>query len=205
MSLLKRVLRSGEGRKLRDLQALVPDINALEPETQRLDDDGLRARTGEFRGRLERGESPDGLVLEAFAVVREAAVRVLGQRHFDVQLVGGAALHWGAVAEMRTGEGKTLTSTLPVYVTGLTGRGVHVVTVNDYLAGRDAEWMGRLYKWLGLTVGLIVDSGGGYAPGWLIAAAVVAAGIPLVLAARPPSELIAYYRRPAGTRPGRAP
>ena len=156
MSLLKRVLRSGEGRKLRDLQALVPDINALEPEMQRLDDDGLRARTGEFRSRMERGESPDDLVLEAFAVVREAAVRVLGQRHFDVQLVGGAALHWGAVAEMRTGEGKTLTSTLPVYVTGLTGRGVHVVTVNDYLAGRDAEWMGQLYKWLGLSVGLIV-------------------------------------------------
>ena len=156
MSLLKRVLRTGEGRKLRDLQALVPDINALEPEMQRLDDDGLRARTGEFRSRLERGESPDDLVLEAFAVVREAAVRVLGQRHFDVQLVGGAALHWGAVAEMRTGEGKTLTSTLPVYVTGLTGRGVHVVTVNDYLAGRDAEWMGQLYKWLGLSVGLII-------------------------------------------------
>ena len=111
MSLLRRVLRSGEGRKLRDLQALVPDINALEPELQRLDDDGLRARTGEFRSRLERGESPDDLLLEAFAVVREAAVRVLGQRHFDVQLVGGAALHWGAVAEMRTGEGKTLTST----------------------------------------------------------------------------------------------
>ena len=156
MSLLKKVLRSGEGRKLRDLQALVPDINALEPEIQRLDDDGLRARTGEFRSRLERGESPDDLVLEAFAVVREAAVRVLGQRHYDVQLVGGAALHWGAVAEMRTGEGKTLTSTLPVYVTGLTGQGVHVVTVNDYLAGRDAEWMGQLYRWLGLSVGLIV-------------------------------------------------
>ena len=89
-------------------------------------------------------------------MVREAAVRVLGQRHYDVQLVGGAALHWGAVAEMRTGEGKTLTSTLPVYLTGITGRGVHVVTVNDYLAGRDAEWMGQLYKWLGLSVGLVV-------------------------------------------------
>ena len=162
MSLLKRVLRSGEGRKLRDLQALVPDINALEPELKRLDDDALRARTGEFRSRLERGESPDDLLLEAFAVVREAAVRVLGQRHFDVQLVGGAALHWGAVAEMRTGEGKTLTSTLPVYLTGLTGRGVHVVTVNDYLAGRDAEWMGELYKWLGLTVGLIVPGDRGW-------------------------------------------
>ncbi len=156
MSLIKRVLRSGEGRKLRDLQALVPDINALETEMQSLDDDALKARTGEFRARLDRGEQPDDLLLEAFAVVREASVRVLGQRHYDVQLVGGAALHWGAVAEMRTGEGKTLTSTLPVYLTGLTNKGVHVVTVNDYLAARDAEWMGQLYRWLGLTVGLIV-------------------------------------------------
>ena len=161
MSLLKRVLRSGEGRKLRELQALVPDINALEPELQRLDDDALRARTGEFRSRLERGQACDDLLLESFAVVREAAVRVLGQRHFDVQLVGGAALHWGAVAEMRTGEGKTLTSTLAVCLTGLTGRGVHVVTVNDYLAGRDAEWMGQLYRWLGLSVGLIVPGSRG--------------------------------------------
>ena len=156
MSLFKRVLRAGEGRKLRDLQALVPDINALEPETQRLDDDALRARTGEFRSRLERGESPDDLLMESFAVVREAAVRVLGQRPYDVQLVGGAALHLGWVAEMRTGEGKTLTSTMPIYLSGLTGRGVHVVTVNDYLAERDAEWMGQLYKRLGLSVGLIV-------------------------------------------------
>ena len=162
MSLLKRVLRSGEGRKLKDLQALVPDINALEPEMQRLDDDGLRARTGEFRSRLERGESPENLLLESFALVREAAARVLGQRHFDVQMVGGAALYWGAVAEMRTGEGKTLTSTLPVCLTGLTGRGVHVVTVNDYLARRDAEWMGELYKWLGLSVGLIVPGNRGW-------------------------------------------
>ena len=142
MSLFKRVLRTGEGRKLRDLQALVPDINALEPEIQRLDDDALRARTGEFRSRLERGESPDDLLIESFAVVREAAVRVLGQRHYDMQLVGAAALHLGWVAEMRTGEGKTLTSTMPICLSGLTGRGVHVVTVNDYLAGRDAEWMG---------------------------------------------------------------
>ncbi len=160
MSLFKRILRTGEGRKLRDLQALVPDINALEPETQRLDDDALRARTGEFRSRLERGESPDDLLMESFAVVRETAVRVLGQRHYDVQLVGGAALHLGWVAEMRTGEGKTLTSTMPIYLTGLTGRGVHVVTVNDYLAERDAEWMGQLYKWLGLSVGLIVPGSG---------------------------------------------
>jgi len=162
MSLFRRALHSGEGRKLRDLQALVPDINALEPETQRLDDNALKARTNEFRSRLERGEQPDDLLLEAFAVVREASLRVLGQRHYDVQLVGGAALHWGAVAEMRTGEGKTLTSTLPVYLTGLTNKGVHVVTVNDYLASRDAEWMGELFKWLGLTVGLIVP--GDYRP-----------------------------------------
>ncbi len=161
MSLFKRVLRSGEGRKLKALQALVPDINALEPETKRLSDDDLRARTGEFRSRLEQGEDPDDLLIEAFAVVREAAWRVLGQRHYDVQLIGGAALHWGAVAEMRTGEGKTLTSTLPIYLTGLTGSGVHVVTVNDYLAGRDAAWMGQLYEWLGLTVGLVVPGARG--------------------------------------------
>ena len=161
MSLFKRVLRSGEGRKLKALEALVPDINALEPETQRLDDDALRARSGDFRTRLERGEDPDDLLIECFAVVREAAWRVLGQRHYDVQLVGGAALHLGWVAEMRTGEGKTLTSTLPICLNGLTGRGVHVVTVNDYLAGRDAAWMGQLYKWLGLSVGLIVPDSRG--------------------------------------------
>ena len=161
MSLFKRVLRSGEGRKLKALQALVPDVGALEPEMKRLDDDGLRARTAEFRGRLDRGEAPDDLLIESFAVVREAAWRVLGQRHFDVQIVGGAALHLGWVAEMRTGEGKTLTSTLPIYLTGLTGRGVHVVTVNDYLAGRDAAWMGQLFKWLGLSVGLVVPGSRG--------------------------------------------
>ncbi len=161
MSLFRRVLRSGEGRKLKALQALVPDVNALEPEIKRLSDEALRARTGEFRSRLERGADPDDLIIEAFATVREAAWRVLGQRHYDVQLVGGAALHWGAVAEMRTGEGKTLTSTLPIYLTGLTGRGVHVVTVNDYLAGRDAAWMGELYEWLGLTVGLVVPGSRG--------------------------------------------
>ena len=158
MSLFKRVLRTGEGRKLKALEALVPEINELEPEMQGLDDDALRARTADFRRRLDRGEEVDDLLIESFAVVREAAWRVLGQRHFDVQLVGGAALHLGWVAEMRTGEGKTLTSTLPIYLTGVGGRGVHVVTVNDYLAGRDAAWMGQLYEWLGLSVGLIVPS-----------------------------------------------
>ncbi len=156
MGIIRRVLHSGEGRKLRALEALVPDINAHEPELETLPDDALRAKTGEFRSRLDQGERPDDLLIESFAVVREVARRVLGQRHFDVQLVGGAALHLGWVAEMKTGEGKTLTSTLPIYLNGLTGKGVHLVTVNDYLAGRDSEWMGRLYRWLGLEVGLIV-------------------------------------------------
>ena len=156
MSVFKRVLRSGEGRKLKFLQALVPDINALEPSTEVLSDDALKAKTPEFRTRLDNGESPNDLLFEAFAVVREAARRVLGQRHYDVQLVGGAALHIGGIAEMKTGEGKTLTSTLPIYLNGLTGNGVHIVTVNDYLARRDSEWMGRIYRWLGLEVGLIV-------------------------------------------------
>ncbi len=156
MSIFSRVLRTGEGRKLRALEALVPDINALEPEVEVLSDDALRARTGEFRSRLDNGEHPDDLLIESFATVREAAKRVLGQRHYDVQLVGGAALHLGWVAEMKTGEGKTLTSTLPLYLNGATGKGVHVVTVNDYLATRDAEWMGQLYSWMGLDVGLII-------------------------------------------------
>ena len=156
MSVFKRVLRSGEGRKLKAIQALVPDINALEHDTEALSDDALRAKTTEFRSRLDNGEEPDDLLIEAFAVVREAARRVLGQRHYDVQLVGGAALHLGWVAEMKTGEGKTLTSTLPIYLNGLTGLGAHIVTVNDYLARRDSEWMGQIHRWLGLEVGLIV-------------------------------------------------
>ena len=122
MSVFKRVLRSGEGRKLKALEALVPDINALEPEMEALSDDALRAKTGEFRAQLEQGVEVDDLLIDAFAVVREAAKRVLGQRHYDVQLVGGAALHLGWVAEMKTGEGKTLTSTLPIYLNGLTGQ-----------------------------------------------------------------------------------
>ena len=156
MSIFKRVLRSGEGRKLRALEALVPDINALEPEIEALSDDALRAKTGEFRAQLDQGAAVDDLLIDAFAVVREAAKRVLGQRHYDVQLVGGAALHLGWVAEMKTGEGKTLTSTLPIYLNGVTGKGVHVVTVNDYLASRDADWMGQVHRWLGLDVGLIL-------------------------------------------------
>jgi preprotein translocase subunit SecA len=156
MGVFDKLLRAGEGRKVRALQALVPDINALEPEMQALSDAELRAKTGEFRQRLDKGEDLDDLLIEAFAVVREAAVRVIGQRHYDVQLMGGAALHFGWVAEMKTGEGKTLVSTLPVYLNALNGRGVHVVTVNDYLATRDAQWMGQVHRFLGLSVGLVV-------------------------------------------------
>ena len=153
---IKKILRSGEGKKLKVLEDLVPDINELEPEMRSLSDEELQAKTGEFRQRIEQGESINELLIEAFAVVREAAWRVIGQRHYDVQLIGGAALHFGWVAEMRTGEGKTLTSTLPIYLNTLAGKGVHVVTVNDYLATRDAEWMGQIYRWLGLEVGLVV-------------------------------------------------
>jgi preprotein translocase subunit SecA len=156
MGLLDRFLRAGEGKKLRALESLVPDISALEPELERLPDDALRAKTGDFRQRLDRGEDLDNLLIESFAVVREAAKRTLGQRHYDVQLIGGAALHFGWVAEMKTGEGKTLVSTLPAYLNGLTGKGMHLVTVNDYLATRDSQWMGRVHRWLGLDVGLII-------------------------------------------------
>ena len=153
---IKKILRSGEGKKLKLLQDLVPAINELEQDFQKLSDDELRGKTSEFKGRIDQGESVNALIIEAFGVVRETANRVLGQRHYDVQLIGGAALHFGWVAEMKTGEGKTLTSTLPIYLNALSGKGVHVVTVNDYLATRDAEWMGQIYKWLGLEVGLVV-------------------------------------------------
>ena len=153
---IKKILRSGEGKKLKLLQDLVPDINELEHDFQQLSDEDLRAKTSDFKSRVSQGEGVNSLIIEAFAVVREASKRVLGQRHYDVQLIGGAALHFGWVAEMKTGEGKTLTSTLPIYLNALSGKGVHVVTVNDYLATRDAEWMGQIYKWLGLEVGLVV-------------------------------------------------
>jgi preprotein translocase subunit SecA len=156
MGILDRVLRAGEGKKVKALEGLVPDVNALESAMTALSDEALRGKTGEFRSRLERGESLDDLLIEAFAVTREAARRVLGQRHYDVQLMGGAALHFGWVAEMKTGEGKTLVSTLPAYLNGLSGKGVHLVTVNDYLARRDSEWMGRVHRWLGLSVGLVI-------------------------------------------------
>ncbi len=155
MSVFTRVLRAGEGKKVRRLAELVPMVNDLEPAMEALSDEELRHKTVEFRERLDAGETLDDLLIEAYAVVREGAWRVLGQRHFDVQLMGGMALHFGWIAEMKTGEGKTLVSTLPVYLNALEGRGVHVVTVNDYLATRDAEWMGRLHRWLGLSVGRV--------------------------------------------------
>jgi preprotein translocase subunit SecA len=156
MGIIDKILRAGEGKKLKALAGLVPDINALEPAMTALTDDALRHRTVEFRERLANGADLDDLLIEAFAVVREAASRTISQRHYDVQLMGGAALHFGWVAEMKTGEGKTLVSTLPVYLNGLTGKGVHLITVNDYLARFHAEWMGQIYRWLGLSVGLVI-------------------------------------------------
>ncbi len=151
-----RNLLDDNAREIKRLERIVQQINALEPEIGALSDDQLRAKTVEFKERLARGETLDDLLTEAFAVVREVSRRVLDMRHFDVQLMGGIVLHQGRIAEMKTGEGKTLVATLPVYLNALTGRGVHVVTVNDYLARRDSEWMGRIYKFLGLSVGLIV-------------------------------------------------
>ncbi len=150
------LFKSYSEKEVKRIQPLVKKINDLEPEMQKLSDKELRGKTDEFKGRLEKGETLDDLLPEAFAVMREAAKRVLGMRHFDVQLIGGIILHQGRIAEMKTGEGKTLVATLPVYLNALTGKGVHVITVNDYLAKRDSEWMGKVYKFLGLTVGLVV-------------------------------------------------
>ncbi len=155
MSVFTRVLRAGEGKKIRRLAELVPLVNDLEPDMEALSDAELAHQTVLFRERLDHGETLEDLLVEAYATVREAARRTLGQRHFDVQLMGGMALHFGWIAEMKTGEGKTLVSTLPVYLNALSGRGVHIITVNDYLARRDAEWMGQVHRFLGLTVGRV--------------------------------------------------
>ncbi len=152
----KRLFGSSNDRKVKAMAAKVSSINVLEPQYQALSDDQLRAKTGEFRARLEKGETLEQLLPEAFAAVREASRRTTGLRHFDVQMVGGMVLHQGGIAEMRTGEGKTLVATLPVYLNALPGKGVHVITVNDYLAQRDAEWMGQIYSFLGMSVGTIV-------------------------------------------------
>jgi preprotein translocase subunit SecA len=158
MPILSKVLRAGEGKTLRQFQGIVAAVNGAEPSFEVLSDQELIAKTTEFRNRIEAGEPLDDLQVEAFATVREAAKRVLGQRHFDVQVIGAAALHRGMVAEMKTGEGKTLVSTMPAYLNALGGRGVHLVTVNDYLASRDAEWMGAVHRFLGLKVGLIQNA-----------------------------------------------
>jgi len=154
---LKKFLGSSNDRKVSVLMKKVAAINALEPEISALSDAGLRAKTDEFRARYAKGETLESMLNEAFAVVREAAKRRLGERHYDVQMVGGMVLHRGGIAEMRTGEGKTLVATLPAYLNAIAGQGVHLITVNDYLATRDAEWMGRVYGFLGLTVGVIVN------------------------------------------------
>jgi preprotein translocase subunit SecA len=155
-ALARRLFGSANDRYVKSLSSLVAQINELEPQLEQLSPEALRARSAEFRQRLDEGAELDDLLVEAFATVREAAKRTLGQRHFDVQLMGGIILHRGMIAEMKTGEGKTLVSTLPVYLNALTGRGAHVVTVNDYLAHRDAEWMGQIYDALGMSVGCIV-------------------------------------------------
>ncbi len=151
--LLKKVFGSRNERLIKQYSQVVRSINALEPQMQALSDQELAGKTTEFKNRVANGEALDSLLPEAFAVVREAGKRVLNMRHFDVQLIGGMVLHHGKISEMRTGEGKTLVATLPAYLNALTGKGVHIVTVNDYLASRDAEWMGRIHRFLGLTVG----------------------------------------------------
>ena len=151
----KKIFGTPNDRKVKKVQSLVTKINALEPEFKALEDSGILAKTEEFKTRLEDGESLESLLPEAFANARESAVRTLGLRPFDVQLVGGIFLHHGDIAEMKTGEGKMLMATLPVYLNALTGRGVHVVTVNDYLAKRDAEWMDQVYSFLGMTTGVV--------------------------------------------------
>src|SRR6202451_1709724 len=156
LPIIDSVLRAGEGRILRKLKRISEQINSIEDDFVAMSDAELRGMTDEFRQRYADGETLDDLLPEAFAAVREAAKRTLGQRHFDVQLMGGAALHLGNIAEMKTGEGKTLTAVLPSYLNALTGRGVHIVTVNDYLAKYQSEWMGRIHRFLGLEVGVIL-------------------------------------------------
>ena len=155
LSIARKIFGTENDRKIRRLRPMVEKINALEPDFEALSDDALKAKTVEFRERLDKGEKLDALMPEAFAAVREAAKRALGLRPYDVQLMGGMVLHEGSIAEMKTGEGKTLVATLPCYLNALPAKGVHVVTVNDYLATRDSEWMGRVFAQLGLTTGVV--------------------------------------------------
>src|SRR3979490_3602942 len=156
VALARKLFGSSNERRIKSYLPRVAEINALEGELEGLSDDALRARTAAFKQQVAGGASVDDVLVGAFATCREAAKRTLGQRHFDVHLIGGMILHEGRISEMKTGEGKTLVATLTVYLNALSGRGVHVVTVNDYLAKRDSEWMGKLYRFLGLTVGVIV-------------------------------------------------
>jgi preprotein translocase subunit SecA len=157
-AIAKAIFGSSNDRYVKSLDKIVRQINAFEPTIEALTDDELAAQTAKFRRQLEEGKTLEEILPEAFATVREAGKRRMGMRHFDVQMIGGIVLHRGEIAEMRTGEGKTLVATLAVYLNALEGKGVHVVTVNDYLAKRDAEWMGQIYKFLGLTVGVIVPN-----------------------------------------------
>ena len=152
-----KLFKSYSEKEVKRVRPIVEKINSLEPEIEKLTDEELKAKTPYFKEQLEKGKSLDDILPEAFAVVREASKRVLGMRHFDVQLIGGIILHQGRIAEMKTGEGKTLVATLPAYLNALTEKGVHVITVNDYLAKRDSEWMGKLYNFLGLSVGLVIS------------------------------------------------
>src|SRR5665648_956351 len=156
MGLLDKLLGTYSERELKKLDGTVNKILSLDSTMQAMSDDELKAKTEEFKNKFAAGEKLDEILPEAFAVVREASIRVLGMKHFPVQIYGGIILHQGRISEMKTGEGKTLVATLPVYLNALTGDGVHIVTVNDYLAKRDSEWMGKIYKYLGMTVGLII-------------------------------------------------
>ncbi len=156
LKFINKLLGSYNEKEVKRLMKRVERVNALEGEISQLGDDQLKNKTAEFKERLAKGETLDDLLPEAYAVVREASKRVTGMRHFDVQILGGIVLHKGRIAEMKTGEGKTLVATLPAYLNALTAKGVHIVTVNDYLASRDSKWMGEIYNFLGLTVGLIV-------------------------------------------------
>ena len=158
MGLFEKIFGTHSEKELKKIGPIVDAIEALDEKMQALSDEELKAKTQEFKDRLAAGETLDDILVEAFAVVREAAYRVLGMKHYRVQLIGGIVLHQGRIAEMRTGEGKTLVSTLPAYLNALEGKGVHVVTVNDYLAKRDAEWMGQVHEFLGLKVGIILNS-----------------------------------------------
>ena len=156
MSLIEKLFGNFSDKELKRIRPLAKKVEDLEPQMQKLSDEELRGKTAEFRERLKNGESLDDLLPEAFAVCREADWRVLGLKPYPVQIIGGIVLHRACIAEMQTGEGKTLVATMPVYLNALTGEGVHVVTVNDYLAKRDSEWMGKVYRYLGLTVGLVI-------------------------------------------------